>query len=86
MLRTIRIYVIFKAQEYYFVNKRKPESWFKYVKEITLIRICILIVFILTVVSVALYLVYIIGVGSSKNLFVYTPSYNVEVCYLNITE
>lgn len=33
VLRSIRLYVIFKAQEYYFAYKKKPANWLKWIKE-----------------------------------------------------
>lgn len=84
-LRSLRLYVIFKAQEFYFREKRKPHRWFKYIKEAALIKITLLFILLLGLITAALYLGYAIG-GKGTKESVYTPSYNVDACYIDDTE
>ena len=39
LYRSVRLYVIFKAQDFYFKNKKKPANWFKMIKESYLIKV-----------------------------------------------
>ncbi|CDW78152.1 protein kinase domain containing protein [Stylonychia lemnae] len=81
-LRSLRLYVIFRAQDYYFKNQKKPKAWFNYIKERQLIKLTLIITGILLAISLVLFLIYQFG-GKEVELFIYTPSYNVEVCYLH---
>ena len=78
ILRSIRLYVIFKAQEYYFRERRKPTEWFNWIKEQRMIKICFVWVAILTVISIMLYILYLFN----KDAFLYAPSYTVSACYM----
>ena len=82
-LRTIRLYVIYKAQDFLFKKQKKPVGWFKYIKERTLIRINLAIAAILALVTIALYLGYALG---DSQVFLYLPAYNVQVCYSSSTD
>eukprot|EP00347_Sterkiella_histriomuscorum_P008081 403346444 len=59
-------------------------NWFKYIKEGTLIKLCLLIIAILTLITVGLYLGYQFG-GRNASIFIYTPSYNVQACYVEVS-
>ena len=74
-LRSIRLYVIFRAQDYYFKNKKKPINWFKYIKERSLIKVCLGVTLVLAIITFGLYLGY--QFGYNMDFFIYTPSYNV---------
>jgi hypothetical protein len=54
--RTIRIYTIFKAQEFYFRYKKKPEAWFKWIKEPIMFKICLLILSTSFLITVGLFI------------------------------
>jgi hypothetical protein len=80
--RTIRIYTIFKAQEYYFQNKKKPNtgSWFRWIREPVLFRFCLIIISAFSLVA-------LIGFGlfvgaNDSNMIDYLPSYTVYMCFM----
>ena len=77
-LRSTRLYWIFKAQEYYFRKKKKPLHWLKNIKERTLIRLSLLLALALCIATLGLFLGYCLG---RSDVFLYLPSYNVQVCY-----
>ena len=87
--RTIRIYKIFKAQQYYFEQKKKPseDSSFRWIKEQMMIRASAVVVGSLLVFSILMIIVYLVAgqdVDSpAAKLFFYLPSYSVYVCYMN---
>lgn len=77
MLRSIRIYVIFRAQNYYFLKKRKPIKWFKWIKEASLIKVTIFYVVTFTLLSLLLFIIYL----NNSKVLIYIPSYTVQACY-----
>jgi len=80
-LRTARIYVIFKAQEFYFKNKRKPEkSWFTWIRESVLVKLCLLFLTGMFMLSLGLFLLFHL---SSDAKIEYLPSYTVYMCFMN---
>lgn len=79
-LRTVRIYVIFKAQEFYFKNKRKPEkSWFTWIRESVLVKLCLLFLTGMFMLSLGLFLLF----HFSDAKIEYLPSYTVYMCFMN---
>jgi hypothetical protein len=82
-LRSLRLYVIFRAQDYYFKNLKKPNNWFKYIKERVLIKLTLILTGILAGITTVLFLIYSFGDKSDLKVFMYTPSYNVQICYIN---
>jgi hypothetical protein len=79
-LRTVRIYVIFKAQEFYFKNKKKPEkSWFTWIRETVLVKLCLLFLMGMFMLSLGLFLVF----QFSDAKIEYLPSYTVYMCFMN---
>ena len=86
--RTIRIYKIFKAQQYYFEQKKKPseDSSFRWIKEQAMIRASAVIVGTLLILALVMIIVYLVA-GQDPNslaakLFFYMPSYSIYVCYM----
>ncbi len=77
--RTIRIYTIFRAQQYYFENKRKPDRWFKWIKEPRLFQVSSIPVAILFSISLICYIIFLNS--SSPDLLKYVPSYSISVCF-----
>ena len=78
--RTIRIYTIFKAQEYYFMNKKKPEkSWFTWIREPVLFRICMIVIAALTFFAVGSFVLFYFDEGKFEMM----PSYTVYMCFMN---
>ena len=73
LLRSIRLYWIFKAQDYYFKNKHKPTKWFKLIREQYLIKITMIIMTVLIVATV-------IPFSATSYLRKVFPSYNIETC------
>jgi hypothetical protein len=57
--RTIRIYTIFRAQQYYFENKRKPDGWFKWIKEPRLFQVSSIPVLTLFILSVICFTIFV---------------------------
>ncbi len=78
VLRSIRLYVIFRAQEYYFQNKKKPQKWFTWIKEGRLIKICLIWTLITVIITVGLFFGYL----QENRVFIYIPSYTVWICYM----
>ena len=79
-LRTIRIYVIFKAQEHYFRYKQKPDStWFKSIKESLMFKISLIFIGVLFLISLGFF-----GMSFLPNsASLYFPSYTVYICFIN---
>lgn len=81
-MRTIRIYVIFKAQEHYFRYKQKPDStWFKSIKEPLMFKISIIFIAVLFLLCLLLFgLSFIPGLNAN---YIYLPSYSIYMCFMN---
>lgn len=83
--RTFRIYRIYKAQQYYFETKKKPEEeTFKWLKEGQMLKISAIGVAALFAVSIVFIVIY--AVSSEKyalQAFYYLPTYSLTVCFLH---
>lgn len=75
--RTIRIYTIFKAQDFYFREKRKPDTWFRWIKEPLMFKISLISLGVLLVCGIGVY----IGVHSNVDVIQYMPSYTIYMCF-----
>jgi hypothetical protein len=79
--RTIRIYTIFKAQNFYHREKKKPDtdSWFRWVKEPRMLKICAFWLCILAALSIISF----VGFIFKQDVIEYMPSYTVYMCFMN---
>ena len=54
--RTIRIYTIFKAPEYFFRHNKKPDiKWFKWIKESLMFKLSLIALSLLALISICLF-------------------------------
>ena len=84
--RTVRIYTIFKAQEFYFRYKRKPESWFKWIMEPCMLKVSAILLGFLLIISIIIFVTFTIYDDDKKmNLLEYIPSYTVYMCFMTNT-
>lgn len=77
--RTIRIYTIFKAQDFYFKMKRKPDpAWFRWIKEPAMFRLSAIALSILLILGVSVFVGFVIH----NSLIEYMPSYTIYMCFM----
>jgi hypothetical protein len=86
--RTLRLYKIFKAQQYYFEKKTKPseDPQFRWIKEQKMIRTSALLIGILLAGSLVIVIMYLAVGGDVNNslakIMLYLPSYSIYACFM----